>query len=377
HRALRHARVPTEGAPPPLRGAAALFADGRVDALPVHFGGVLRAAWFGARDAAELVSALRSVQRRLTAPRASQLSTLPAAAWLDDLATRAPVRALLATLLRLATYGGDVQQLSADVAQLQLAASLRHGVRYVHGGWQTLVDGLLAQLTRRGGQLAHARAHALELGDSAGVARRPWHRVIDAEGRRYLARDLVLACSPGVAATLLAGADPGLAAFAARARPVVMRCVDLGVRGSEGLRFTLGVDVPFYLSPQRDVQGVAPDGHTTVHAGYYLGADGSSPLPGSGGEQLDAAIAAASPGLEERVVERRVLPRAVVHNALPTWSTGGLRGRPACASSVPGVWFAGDWVGPTGYLADAAAASALDVASGIARDGEGGLRCAS
>ena len=72
-----------------------------------------------------------------------------------------------------------------------------------------------------------------------------------------------------------------------------------------------------------------------------------------------------------------VLPRAVVHHALPDRTRGGLLGRPACASPVPGVWYAGDWVGPEGHLADAAAASALSVARGIAAEGEGRLRFAS
>src|SRR5690606_15578928 len=146
---------------------------------------------------------LRAAQQDPTSRQASGLTTPSAAAWLDGLATRAPVRALLATLLRLATYGGDTQQLSADVAQLQLAASLRHGVRYVHGGWQTLVDGLLTQLAQRGGRVVHARAATLELGGTGLLPASRAHRVVDADGRTYVARDVVLACAPGVAASLL------------------------------------------------------------------------------------------------------------------------------------------------------------------------------
>ncbi len=92
---------------------------------------------------------------------------------------------------------------------------------------------------------------------------------------------------------------------------------------------------------------------------------------------LDQAIDRAVPDLGERLLVRRVLPRAVVHHALPDCTRGGLLGRPACASPVPGVWYAGDWVGPEGHLADAAAASALSVACGIAAQGEGRLRFAS
>ena len=39
--------------------------------------------------------------------------------------------------------------------------------------------------------------------------------------------------------------------------------------------------------------------------------------------------------------------------------SGGMRGRPTVTDSgVPGVFLAGDWVGPAGHLADASLASA-------------------
>jgi pyruvate/2-oxoglutarate dehydrogenase complex dihydrolipoamide dehydrogenase (E3) component len=48
----------------------------------------------------------------------------------------------------------------------------------------------------------------------------------------------------------------------------------------------------------------------------------------------------------------------VVAGAAPIAERGGLGGRPAIdATGLPGVYLAGDWVGPTGLLADAALAS--------------------
>ena len=383
HRALVAAGVPVTGVDPSVGGAQALFADGRLDALPISLGGALRAGWFGTRDAVDFMRAAQAVK---TGPRAqAPLHETSAAAWIDSLATRENARTMLAVLVRLATYGGDLHVLSADVAQQQLAAALRSGVIYVHGGWQALVDGLLARVKQAGAQVRHARAASLALGHGDGALQ---HRVLDAEGRGYRARDVVFACAPHVASSLVGEADAGLAAFARTAQPVTMRCVDLGLRDSRDLRFTLGVDVPFYFSPQRGVRGMAPAGAVSVHAALYLGAE----APGAGvvhqaspGEPagmdpaalLDQAIDRAVPDLGERLLVRRVLPRAVVHHALPDCTRGGLLGRPACASPVPGVWYAGDWVGPEGHLADAAAASALSVTRGIAAEGEGRLRFAS
>ena len=65
------------------------------------------------------------------------------------------------------------------------------------------------------------------------------------------------------------------------------------------------------------------------------------------------------------VVTSRFLARMVVSSTTPRASTGGLHGRPlATASGLHRVFLAGDWVGPTGLLADAALASGH--AAGIA-----------
>src|SRR5262249_59665236 len=73
--------------------------------------------------------------------------------------------------------------------------------------------------------------------------------------------------------------------------------------------------------------------------------------------ELQAHLARAGVG-EEDVVTSRFLPRMVVAGAAPTAAQGGLCGRPAVdATGLPGVYLAGDWVGPTGLIADAALAS--------------------
>ena len=131
---------------------------------------------------------------------------------------------------------------------------------------------------------------------------------------------------------------------------------------------------------------MAPAGATNVHAAWYLGAEAPSDGAASEAEKavaqdaaahLDDAISRVVPDLGARLLERRVLPRAVVHNALPEHRHGGLLGRPVCRSRISAVWFAGDWVGPEGHLADAVASSALSVARGIAAQDEGRLRYAS
>jgi phytoene dehydrogenase-like protein len=71
----------------------------------------------------------------------------------------------------------------------------------------------------------------------------------------------------------------------------------------------------------------------------------------------------AQPGWRELVVEQRFLPRMLASGALPLAARGGLPARPAHRSrELDNVYFAGDWVGPENYLADAALASARTAA---------------
>ena len=63
-------------------------------------------------------------------------------------------------------------------------------------------------------------------------------------------------------------------------------------------------------------------------------------------------------GWRDVIVERRFLPRMAVVSALATAVDGGLSGRPDVAvPETPGLFLAGDWVGPDGWLADSSLAS--------------------
>lgn len=69
------------------------------------------------------------------------------------------------------------------------------------------------------------------------------------------------------------------------------------------------------------------------------------------------------------VEEQRFLLRMTVVGMVPTPASGGLAGRPAIDSSgVPGVFVAGDWVGPRGWLADASLSSGEAAGQAAARD---------
>jgi hypothetical protein len=71
------------------------------------------------------------------------------------------------------------------------------------------------------------------------------------------------------------------------------------------------------------------------------------------------ALAARAGLTADHIIEDRYLHRMTVAGALTLAESGGMRGRPTVTDSgVPGVFLAGDWVGPHGHLADASLASA-------------------
>jgi hypothetical protein len=145
-------------------------------------------------------------------------------------------------------------------------------------------------------------------------------------------------------------------------------CLDLALRRlpRPDTTFALGVDRPLYFSVHSASARLAPEGGALVHAAMYL-PDGPPAAPEEVERELEVFVRDLQPGFESEVVVRRFLPELVVAGALVTAEEGGFRGRPDVAvAEAPGVFVAGDWVGPEGLLADASLASARRAADAIA-----------
>ena len=127
-------------------------------------------------------------------------------------------------------------------------------------------------------------------------------------------------------------------------------------------RAAFGVEEPLYLSVHSAVARLAPAGGALIHVVRYLGAEPARD-PGAVERQLEGLLDLMQPGWREALVARRFLPHLTVSNALVTAAQGGTAGRPGPAvPDVPGLYVAGDWVGPEGMLADASLASARQAA---------------
>ncbi|MBE4748191.1 FAD-dependent oxidoreductase [Corallococcus sp. ZKHCc1 1396] len=281
------------------------------------------------------------------------LGSLSTREWLDTRLAREDSRALLAALVRVATYCADLTALSAQAAVRQVQAATAANVLYVDGGWSTLVEAVALQAREAGARLElSTRVAAVVLREGGGRV----EGVRLADGTVRAVDAVVVAGGPAEVAALVPG-DAALARDAQEAVPVKAATLELGLSGlpRPDALFALGVDGPWYASVHSASARLAPEGGAMIHVAKYLGGSDAAPKEA----ELEAVMDALQPGWRARVVARRFRPALTVSEGLPLAAKGGLAGRPTVeVPHLGGLYRVGDWVGGEGMLADAALASA-------------------
>ncbi|MDP2305270.1 MAG: FAD-dependent oxidoreductase [Pseudomonadota bacterium] len=303
----------------------------------------------GLFDFAGRVQALGFV-RRLLFDDAAAHDRVSVTDWLAPV-TDPTVQAWARAMIRVFTYANDPDRQSAGAVIRQARLAVRFGVRYLDGGWGTLSDGLTAAATAAGVTLRTAAE--VDAIDTAGERPR-----VQVDGAWVDARAVLIATPLPAARRLL----PELPA----APPIRAACLDLALARSEkpAARFVLGIDRPLYLSVQSATAKLAPSGGMVVHVAHYLAPDEQADVA-----ELEALADRALPGWRAQVVARRFLPALTVASGFSLASGP----RPGIVAR-PGVWVAGDWVGPEGELADTSAASAVAAATAILAAADAGMR---
>jgi phytoene dehydrogenase-like protein len=276
----------------------------------------------------------------------SELAGLSVNEWLRETVPD-HAREAAGAVVRVATFVADHDALSADVAAGQIQIAVVPGVHYLRGGWGTMVAALATRAEAGGAELrVRAGARAVRRGADG------WEVELDGETLRGDVL-VVAAGQPGAFAKLLgerAPAPPGPAAE--------ISSLDLGLRDlpKRGRRFALGIDEPSYLSRH------SPPDHRD---GVLLSLGGYAR---QSRQQLEALADAVQPGWRERSTMQRFLPRQAAVSAIATPAGGGLAGRPA-VDRGGGLDRAGDWLGPEGWLCDAALVSGAAAAAAALRGG--------
>ncbi len=280
---------------------------------------------------------LRQIYRRPI----EELAELSTTEWLRQSLRSEKAREAAAAFVRVTTFIANQDQLSADVAATQLKIGLWPGVRYLEGGWQSLVDALATKAEASGAALRTRAAVRLLHREAGG-----WTVALDEE---TLHADVLVVATGGPedVAKLLGEKTPPAPGPAAE-----ISTFDLGLRRlpRRTRRFALGVDKPTYLS--RHSPPDQRDGALLSLASYAR-----EPR-----QALEDTADVLQPGWREQLTLERFLPRMIPVTAIATPATGGLAGRPA-VDRGEGLYLAGDWVGPEGWLVDAAIASGAAAAA--------------
>lgn len=346
---------------PPLLGAHGRRGD-LVERLPLGPVSTLRGRLVPPRGMARLLRLAAGVPRW----RPEDLADRTAAAWFDELGLDGATRELVEMFARTTTYAADLDRVSADLIAMQMRLVLKGNVDYLHGGWQTLLDGLAGAVRRRGVERVPAAARSVVPDGGrvrVTVAGDDGERVILAEAA------VVAAGTPDACAALLPAVPPAWQRLA----PVPVACLDIGLAAPPPVPSLFGLDRPLYLVRHGPPADLAPPGAAVVHAVRYLRA-GETATAAEVRAELEehARLAGIDPDAAEQV---RYLHRMVACGALPTPETGGLAGRATVADTgLDGVLVAGDWVGGTGHLADAALVSGEEAGRRAAAHATGGGR---
>jgi phytoene dehydrogenase-like protein len=345
--------VTAPGAPPPAAGARGRLGE-RIDVLPATTATLLRSGLLGLRGKVALARFLAGVKKW----RPGDVAGLTIGQWLDGFHLPEDARRMALFLVRTTTYLNDEHHVSADVPAGQIQMALANGVHYLDGGWASLVDGLATTARRNGAEIRTGAAVTSVSG--AGPV------TVVAGGRQIEAGGVVLAAgTPEADAALLGGRPVGWAGLGPEAEA---SCLDLGLRRGLEHPILFGIDPPIYLVDHAgSAKGLAPDDGGLVHVLRYLTLGEDTPADALRASlEEHARLAGVDPAAVE---EERFLLRMTVVGATPTPAAGGLAGRPGVDSTGrPGVFVAGDWVGPRGWLADCALSSGEAAGAAAASD---------
>jgi phytoene dehydrogenase-like protein len=343
-RMLQELGVVLPGGPPATATATVVY-RGEVHRLPATPAMMIKSGLMGLVDKVRLGRLLAGLPRLDTAALADRSTTQ----WIESIGLGEGAAALVATLTRIATYSADLDRLSADAGAAQLrAAATGPGVRYLDGGWQRMVDDLVAVATTAGARLIdHRPVRSIEAGSSG-------YRVVT-DGENIVAGSLIMAAgSPATAMRLL----PDDHTYDGLGPDVTAACLDLGLASAPRPLAMFGMDEPLYFSTHCPPADLAPEGGAVVHVMRY----GARDAVADQAELWD--FAARCDIRPDDVMTRRFLPHMTVSHASPLPENGGLAGRPAVAvPGLAGAFLAGDWVGGEGLLADASVASGRDAAA--------------
>jgi phytoene dehydrogenase-like protein len=348
---LQDLGVAYTGGVPPGKGDSYLIIQGRRHQVPSNY------SWVSSRKSLDNSGKIEdnSFFESLAGIDFSQLEGVTVQEWLDKNIQDKNLAEIIKTIVRLNTYSNDpdIQSVGSALKQLYLASS--GGTMYLDGGWQTLVDGLLAAAKNAKARIVMGeKTTRLKRKDSE------W-QVTLSDKTQVSAKIVVIAADPKDAYSLFPDNErPEVLSKAAKeSKPVRVACLDVALSSlpDKDALFALGVDRPLYFSVHSAYARLAPENNgALIHLAKYLGTS-IEPRPREDQQELEEFLELMQPGWREVLVKKRPLPDMVVSNALVSAAAGGLAGR-SDVKVADNLYIVGDGVGNEGLLSNASFASA-------------------
>ncbi|WP_409344861.1 phytoene desaturase family protein [Paenibacillus sp. MBLB4367] len=346
-----------EGGSPPASG----FAIWRNQAVPLPgdpFKLILSKlmSWSGKMELGRLMLALGKID-------AGSLPACSLREWAEKEVRDPMVRHLFYALCRTGTYTYDPDHQLAGPALKQMQRSLKGGVHYANGGWQTIADGLRERAVRLGADVLCGSGVA-EIRHDGGAVR----GLTLANGETLEAGHVLTAMSPAEAYRLVRGVEhTALRRWKEEARPALAACLDLSLKRlpSPNCHFAIGIDQPVFFTNHSRVAKLSDDGTMVVHLIKYNGTGEQDPKADE--RLLEQTMHLLHPGWQREVVARQYLPNMTVVHDYPHIGRNGSLPGPA-VPEIRGLYVAGDWASHGELLADAAAASGRRAAASIVKE---------
>ncbi|MEX0418267.1 phytoene desaturase family protein [Bacillus sp. C30] len=262
------------------------------------------------------------------------------------------VRNIFYALCRTTTYtfAPTIQLASSVLTQIQL--SIKEGVFYVDGGWETIIT-KLRDIANNVGVQFQASKHVLEVENCEGI-----QKIRCSDDEVFKVNAVVVTIPPKEACKIIKGAEgTSLYRWSEQSVRVTVAALDIGLRRltNPTHQFALGLDQPIFFTNQSRAAKLSEDGAIVVSVIKYHNPMLEINHFHDDQEQLENTMELLHPNWKREVVAKQYLPKiTVVHDFS---HIGRVENPGPNIPEMTGVYVAGDWAGHDEILADAAVAS--------------------
>ncbi len=304
---------------------------------------------------------------RLGKINAAELADVSLREWAEQEIVDPMVRHLFYTLCRTSTYSRDLDYQTAATVLHQVHLSLKSGVFYLDGGWQSIID-QLHNIAISCGVTIQTGAGVSAIKHSGGAVQ----GVLLGSGELMEVNRVISTLAPSDNFRLVPGAEQtALSRWKEDARPITAACLDLAMKRLPvvGRDFVMGIDQPVFFSNHSRAAKLSDNGAVIVHMIKYNAVGEHDPKADE--QLLTHTMNLLHPGWQQEVTAKQFLPSITVVHDYPHKARRDSKPEPA-VPEIRGLYVAGDWASHGEMLLDAAATSAGRAASMLLQDASKG-----